>query len=153
MKQYQALFRMDDVELEFTEKALGSVADEALKLQTGARGLRAILEQTLLDVMYEIPSLKDVTRCTVDEDSILKRRRCRSSSLTRENRRDAELFQVPIAGASESRPSSWPAYRFRPLLFPTSGMSSSARSRVLGCPKLRAIPRSASAASIFPILA
>ena len=88
IKQYQALFRMDDVELEFTDEALVAVADEALKLQTGARGLRAILEQTLLDVMYEIPSLKDVTRCTVDEDSILN-----GAPVSLETA-DAELIQL-----------------------------------------------------------
>ena len=71
VKQYQALFSMDDVELEFSEGALGAAADEALKYGTGARGLRAVLEQTLLDVMYELPSLSNVTRCVVDEDAIL----------------------------------------------------------------------------------
>ena len=89
VKQYQALFRMDDVELEFTNEALRAVADEALKLETGARGLRAILEQTLLDVMYEIPSLKEITRCTVDEDSILD-----GAPVSLETA-DAELFQLP----------------------------------------------------------
>jgi ATP-dependent Clp protease ATP-binding subunit ClpX len=57
--------------LEFTEKALSAAADEALKQGTGARGLRSVLENTLLDVMYEIPSLSGVARCTVDEDAIL----------------------------------------------------------------------------------
>ncbi len=89
VKQYQALFRMDEVELEFTEEALGAAADEALKLKTGARGLRAILEQTLLDVMYELPSLKEIIRCTVDEDSIVDH--APVSLVTA----DAELIQLP----------------------------------------------------------
>ena len=71
VKQYQALFQMDEVELVFTEDALKSTAEQALKHKTGARGLRTILEQTLLDVMYELPSLNGVTRCIVDTDAIL----------------------------------------------------------------------------------
>jgi len=70
VKQYQALFSMDDVELEFSEKALVATAKEALKQGTGARGLRSVLESTLLDVMYELPSMSGVTRCSVDEDAI-----------------------------------------------------------------------------------
>jgi len=70
IKQYQSLFGMENVELVFTEEALDAAADEALKLGTGARGLRAILEQTLLDVMYELPTMDDVTRCVVDADAI-----------------------------------------------------------------------------------
>ena len=57
VRQYQCLFKMDDIELEFTEDALDATAEEAQKYKTGARGLRTILEQTLLDVMYELPSL------------------------------------------------------------------------------------------------
>ncbi|PKB79763.1 MAG: ATP-dependent protease ATP-binding subunit ClpX [SAR202 cluster bacterium Io17-Chloro-G9] len=71
VKQYKTLFGMDEVELEFTDKALSAAADEALKQGTGARGLRSVLENTLLDVMYELPSLSGVARCTVDEDAIL----------------------------------------------------------------------------------
>ena len=71
VKQYQSLFRMDNVDLVFTDESLTAAADEALKYGTGARGLRAILEQTLLDVMYELPTLREVTRCVVDADAIL----------------------------------------------------------------------------------
>ena len=95
VKQYQALFRMDEVELEFTDAALGAVADEALKLKTGARGLRAIMEQTLLDVMYELPSLKDVIRCTVDEDTIVDH--APVSLVTAED----ELIQLPEVDAEQ----------------------------------------------------
>ena len=72
-KQYQYLFKMDEVDLVFTDGALDAAAEEALKHKTGARGLRSILEQTLLDVMYELPSMTNVTQCTVDVDSILGR--------------------------------------------------------------------------------
>ncbi|MDA1347325.1 MAG: ATP-dependent Clp protease ATP-binding subunit ClpX [Chloroflexi bacterium] len=71
IKQYQALFEMDNVELSFTEDALEAAADQAMKLKTGARGLRSILEQTLLEVMYELPSMTGVTGCVVDADAIV----------------------------------------------------------------------------------
>ena len=70
-KQYQALFAMEKVELEFTTEALDAAAERALKHKTGARGLRTILEQTLLDVMYDLPSMSDVSKCLVDADAIL----------------------------------------------------------------------------------
>src|SRR6201746_1403334 len=62
VKQYARLFELDGVELEFTEDALGAVADQAVKRGTGARGLRAILEEVLQSAMYEVPSRKDVAR-------------------------------------------------------------------------------------------
>ncbi len=70
VKQFQQLFALDGVELIFTPEALEAAAEEALKRRTGARGLRTIIEETLLDVMYEIPSLPDVTRCVVNADAI-----------------------------------------------------------------------------------
>ena len=73
VKQYQQLFTMDNVELVFTPKALETAASEAVKRKTGARGLRSIIEETLLDVMYELPSLEAVERCTVDAETILGR--------------------------------------------------------------------------------
>ena len=69
-KQYQKLFELDGIELEFTEEALKEVAHVALAKKTGARGLRAILEQTMLDVMYEIPSNEKVNKVVVTLDSI-----------------------------------------------------------------------------------
>ena len=69
-KQYQQLFSMDNVELVFTPKALEVASSEAIKRRTGARGLRSIIEETLLDVMYELPSQKGVARCIVDGDTI-----------------------------------------------------------------------------------
>ncbi len=70
VKQYQQLFSMDGVELEFTEEALAAAAERALNHYTGARCLRHIVEDTLLDVMYEMPSLKQVARCVVGRDAI-----------------------------------------------------------------------------------
>ena len=69
-KQYQKLFEFDGIELDFEDDALVEVARIALKKKTGARGLRAILEQTMLDVMYEIPSNPKINRCVVTKASI-----------------------------------------------------------------------------------
>jgi ATP-dependent Clp protease ATP-binding subunit ClpX len=63
------------VELAFTEDALEAVAQEAMGRKTGARGLRTILEETLLDVMYEIPSRSDVVKCVVNGETIRRRTR------------------------------------------------------------------------------
>jgi ATP-dependent Clp protease ATP-binding subunit ClpX len=71
VKQYMKFFEFDGVELEFTEEALGSIADQAILRGTGARGLRAIMEEVLLGVMYELPSRDDVTKCVVDRDVVL----------------------------------------------------------------------------------
>ncbi|MBS3977182.1 MAG: ATP-dependent Clp protease ATP-binding subunit ClpX [Syntrophomonadaceae bacterium] len=73
VKQYQKLFELDGVNLEFKEEALEAVAKEAIKRSTGARGLRAILEEVMLDVMYDIPSRGDVTKCVVTKEVILKK--------------------------------------------------------------------------------
>ena len=70
IKQYQELFSMDGVELEFTEEALAIAADRALEQQTGARYLRYVIEETLLDVMYDLPSVPEVVRCVVDGPAI-----------------------------------------------------------------------------------
>jgi ATP-dependent Clp protease ATP-binding subunit ClpX len=74
VKQYQKIFEFEDVELEFTPEALDAIAEEATKRNTGARGLRSILEETLLETMYDIPGRDDVAKvvvtheCVVDED-------------------------------------------------------------------------------------
>jgi len=70
IKQYQRLFSMDDVELEFTDDALEAAAERALEHQTGARCLRYVIEDTLLDVMYDLPSLEEVARCAVNREAI-----------------------------------------------------------------------------------
>ncbi|MFO7590402.1 MAG: ATP-dependent Clp protease ATP-binding subunit ClpX [Acidimicrobiia bacterium] len=72
LKQFQKFFQFDDVDLVFTDDALDAVSDEALKRGTGARGLRAILEEVLLDVMYDLPSRTDVARCVVDGAVVLE---------------------------------------------------------------------------------
>jgi len=72
VKQYQRLFEMEGVKLQFTEGALVAVAREALKRKSGARGLRAILEHIMLDIMYEIPSKGNVKECIISEEVILK---------------------------------------------------------------------------------
>ena len=72
-KQFQKFFQFDNVELEFTEDALGSIADQALLRGTGARGLRAILEEVLLNVMYELPSRNDVGKCVIDRQVVLEK--------------------------------------------------------------------------------
>jgi ATP-dependent Clp protease ATP-binding subunit ClpX len=70
VKQYQKLFMMDNVRLKFTEGALSAVAKKAVERKTGARGLRAILEDVMLDVMYEIPSKRGVVECIINEEAI-----------------------------------------------------------------------------------
>ena len=70
IKQYQKFFSIDKVDLIFTPEALEGAADLALKQRTGARGLRTIIEEVLLDVMYEVPSRGDIKRITVTADTI-----------------------------------------------------------------------------------
>ncbi len=72
VKQFQKLMEMDRVSLRFTEDALMAVAQEALKRKSGARGLRAILEGAMLELMYEIPSLQNVQECVINEGFIMK---------------------------------------------------------------------------------
>lgn len=75
VKQYKALFGMDNVELEFDADAITAVAHEAIRRKTGARGLRAVLEQHMLDVMYEIPGAKNIKACRVTKEVILDNQR------------------------------------------------------------------------------
>jgi ATP-dependent Clp protease ATP-binding subunit ClpX len=70
VRQYQKIFEFEDVELEFTPDALEAIADQALLRATGARGLRAILEEVLLDTMYELPGRADVGRVVIDGDTV-----------------------------------------------------------------------------------
>ncbi|MDI3402295.1 ATP-dependent Clp protease ATP-binding subunit ClpX [Streptomyces cavernicola] len=71
LKQYQKLFEMDGVELEFTDEAVEAIAEQALLRRTGARAARTILEEVLLNVMYEVPSRDDVARVVVTRDTVL----------------------------------------------------------------------------------
>jgi ATP-dependent Clp protease ATP-binding subunit ClpX len=70
VKQYKKVFEFEDVELEFTDEALEAVAEQALLRGTGARGLRAILEEVLLHVMYDLPSRSDIGRCVIDRQVV-----------------------------------------------------------------------------------
>ncbi len=73
VRQYTRFFDLDGVELEFTDDALIAIADQALKRKSGARGLRAIMEEVLLDTMYDLPSRKDVGRVVIDENVVAER--------------------------------------------------------------------------------
>ncbi|MEY2475663.1 MAG: ATP-dependent Clp protease ATP-binding subunit ClpX [Actinomycetota bacterium] len=73
VKQYQRMFELDNVELELNEEALEAVAEQALLRGTGARGLRAILEEVLLEVMYDLPSREDIGKCVIDRSVVLDR--------------------------------------------------------------------------------
>jgi ATP-dependent Clp protease ATP-binding subunit ClpX len=75
VRQFTRMLELDGVELVFTDDALEAVAEEAMGRKTGARGLRTILEETLLDVMYEIPSRSDVVKCVVNGETIRRRTR------------------------------------------------------------------------------
>jgi ATP-dependent Clp protease ATP-binding subunit ClpX len=71
VKQYTKLFELENVKLKFTEGALRAVALQSVKRKAGARGLRSVLESTMLDIMYEIPSLQDVRECIISEEVVL----------------------------------------------------------------------------------
>lgn len=73
VKQYQKLLKMDNVRMDFHPEALKAIAQEAFRRKTGARALRGILEELMLDVMYELPSRKDVSRCTITREMVEKR--------------------------------------------------------------------------------
>ncbi len=90
VKQYQKLLRMDNIELDFTEGAIKALAKEAYRRKTGARALRGIVEELMLEVMYEIPSREDVHKCTITQEMV-------------ENRSTAELIVHP---ASYPKPES-----------------------------------------------
>lgn len=73
VKQYQKLLSLDNVRLKFTDAAIAAIAKKAIERKAGARGLRAILEDVMLDVMYEMPSQKGISECIVNEDAILNK--------------------------------------------------------------------------------
>jgi ATP-dependent Clp protease ATP-binding subunit ClpX len=70
-KQYERLFEIDGIKLRFTEGALSAIADEALKRKSGARGLRSVIENAMLDVMYELPSDCNARECVISEQVII----------------------------------------------------------------------------------
>ncbi len=71
-KQYKKLFELDGVELEFEDEALNAIVDKAIERKTGARGLRAILEETMRDIMFEIPTNKEIAKCTITKETVEK---------------------------------------------------------------------------------
>ena len=71
-KQFHRFFQFDGIELVFSDDALTSIADRALERETGARGLRSIIEEILLDVQFELPSRRDVKKCVVTKETIEK---------------------------------------------------------------------------------
>ena len=73
VKQYEYLFKLDGVKLVFEQEALDEIAKESIKRKTGARGLRSIIEELLLDVMFEIPSNKNIKTCTVTRDNVINK--------------------------------------------------------------------------------
>jgi ATP-dependent Clp protease ATP-binding subunit ClpX len=70
VKQYTKLFELDGVDLVFDEGAIEAIADKALERKTGARGLRAIMENVMLDLMYTIPSADDISECIITKDMV-----------------------------------------------------------------------------------
>ncbi|MEO8502668.1 MAG: ATP-dependent Clp protease ATP-binding subunit ClpX [Acidobacteriota bacterium] len=73
MRQYQTMFELEDVKLRFTDEAMVAVARDAIKRNVGARGLRIILEELMLDLMYTVPSRRDIQECVVTEENVLNR--------------------------------------------------------------------------------
>ena len=74
-KQYQKLFNLEDIHLEFTDCAIKEIVEQAIKRNTGARGLRSILESSMMEIMYEIPSMKDVDSCIISAEVIKKNKK------------------------------------------------------------------------------
>jgi len=72
IKQYTASLAIDEVKLEFTDDAIDAIADTAIKQKTGARGLRAIVEKLMTDIMFEIPSIKGFKHVLITKDTVLK---------------------------------------------------------------------------------
>ena len=91
IKQYQKLMNLDRVDLTFTTGALEAVADAALKQKTGARGLRTIIEDVLLDVMFDAPSRSDVKKVVIDADTITERKPAQIVPRSSAEARAAEL--------------------------------------------------------------
>ena len=89
MKQYRKYFGFEDVELEFTEDALSAVADLALDRQTGARGLRSILEEVLLEVMYDLPSIEEPVKVVINAGVVKGKSKAKISPLDTGKKRDA----------------------------------------------------------------
>ena len=110
VRQYQRFFGYDSVELVFTDDALWEIADKALARETGARGLRSIIESALLDVMFELPSRGDVSKCVITKETIsrgpqadARDERRRRAGRARRGRRRLGLTPRSPDGVSERR--------------------------------------------------
>ncbi|MFS8573592.1 MAG: ATP-dependent protease ATP-binding subunit ClpX, partial [Clostridia bacterium] len=90
IKQFQKLCELDGVELEFTQDALVAIARKALERKTGARGLRSIVEEIMLDTLYELPSRDDVKKCIITEDVVLGKEPPRLISVDRKGKKQEE---------------------------------------------------------------
>ncbi len=95
IKQYKKLFELDGVKLEFEAEAIDAIVDKAIERKTGARGLRAILEETMRDVMFEIPTDKEITECIITKDTVLNKK---SANIIRNGER-----RVPMANAKTKK--------------------------------------------------
>lgn len=73
VKQYQKLLEMDDVELLFNKDALEAIVDKAIERKTGARGLRSIIEEIMRDIMFEIPSTPNISKCIINKETVLEK--------------------------------------------------------------------------------
>ena len=71
IKQYQKLFEMEDIVLNFTDNAIDTIVEIAIQRKTGARALRSILEKSMQNIMYEVPSMKNISECTITKEVIL----------------------------------------------------------------------------------
>ena len=91
IKQYQQLIKMDEVNLGFEDDAIEAIAEEALRRKTGARALRSIIEEMMLEVMYEIPSRADIETLTITKDMVLKKKSA------------ADILKFPEASAEEDK--------------------------------------------------
>ena len=96
-KQYQTLFGLDKVSLEFEDGAIEAIADKAIERNTGARGLRAIVEETVLDHMFDIPSDKSVKKVVITKESVLGEEKPRVIRRTRKKvEAPAEAAQIEV---------------------------------------------------------
>src|SRR3989449_2844870 len=101
VKQFQRFFSFDGIELHFAEDALGSIADKALERDTGARGLRSILEEILLEVQFELPSRGDVTKCVVTKETV--ERNLKPTLVTEGAKAQASRKRAQAQAASEAQ--------------------------------------------------
>ena len=109
VKQYQKLFAMEDAELKFTDDALKAIAERAVERKTGARGLRSIIEGLLLDAMFEVPDMDDVTEVTVEEKTVTegeKPKYKKSKAKKKKEKKDSAIKGTVESDNSDSKAAS-----------------------------------------------